>query len=391
MANLTAELRETLAFDGRKNAFTPKKLPFAEHTQLIDLAAKPQSTGAPGRPPRRRLFHVAIKEVNSTDMSIIARFCAASRQDVQAAGSSFVDSLSVALQSFEIALRHDRMRNYKIHGAGGRKFYDPSTAKPIANAAQIWHGFFQSARPTKMGLVINLDVAYSCFLGGGPFLQLAAEILGSGGGGGGGGRGGGRGGGFRGGRGGGGYGGGGGRGGRPSLTDMSAHEEQQLRRSLHGVMARATHRAASKMEKFKGFSGGSARQTQFRTHDGSDTTIEKYFKDTYNVILRYPHLKCAILGSSKNLVPLELVEIIGGTPIGPTRMTPSQVSDMIRESATRPHERLQRTKAWRSTLDYGKGDRVGKWGARIAMEPADVKGRVLESATVCYREGPLRR
>lgn len=216
-----------------------------------------------------------------------------------------MENLSRVLQSLNIAFRVDAIEQYRAHGAGGRRFFDPARASPIANGAEIWRGFFQSVLPLRGGLFLNLDVAFSPFLCHGPFLEVAAKVLSQGGGGGGGrgGRGGGRGG-DR------GYGGrGGGRGGydggrdgdgpRP-INELSQRDIQHLRKVLRNVNIETTHRQ-SKSKKFRGFTPTSAQTTMFMK-DGREISVVDYMYDAYNIRLRYPHMPCLIIGGRNTFV-----------------------------------------------------------------------------------------
>lgn len=325
-------------------------------------------------------------------------FCKRDRQTIQAASSSTVDGLSLALQSGEIALRHGPSRdpNLKIHGAGGRRFFAFHPSVPIANGGEILKGFFQSLRPTVSGLVLNLDVAYSCFLGGGPFLEVAAKILGQGGASGGGRAGygggsdrGGRGrGGFqRGGR--GGYGGGGG--GRAIITRLSIHEQQTLRKALNGVRIKPNHRQGAREQRLTGLTPKSAYETTFlvskdrnsRNEDDRRTNIVDYYRTKYNRSLQYPDLPCAIL-SGQAIIPLEFCDILSGTPIPPQKMKPAQVQEMIRESAFKPSARRERNMEIRRNNAYEKNALLKNFDMNISSNPIRLEARVLSPPQVLY-------
>lgn len=290
---LTAEHVGSLAFDSRRNAYMFKKLPFAAHTFEVDIPTKKdvigvsgtpvQAGGAAGRPKTARSFIITVQEAATIDLDVLGLFCSADRQTVMAAAAGVTEAVTTALQALEVLLRHEPTKRYKVHGAQGRRFFDPSLAVPIANGAEIWKGFFASVRPTAAGLVVNIDVAFSAFLGAGELLTVISRILGrdAGGGGGGRGRGGPRGrGDDRGGRRGrGGFQGGGGK--AQPIVSLRPDEVATLRKHLRSAQLRVTHRPTSKVELFKGFTPRTARETEFTMKDRSKTNVVQYFKERY--------------------------------------------------------------------------------------------------------------
>ncbi|UZJ56267.1 hypothetical protein CBS101457_005587 [Exobasidium rhododendri] len=258
---------------------------------------------------------------------------------------------------------------------------------PIANGAEICKGFFQSLRPAQMGLILNLDVAFRCFLSGGPFLEVAAKILGVGssGGGGGGGRGG------RGGRGGsrGGYGGGygGGHGAAPvMLQTLTTHEQQALRKKLQGVSIIPKHRPNAKAEKFTGFTPKSARNTYFEQKDGNavkNISVMEYSETKFNRKICFPNLPCAML-NRKTFIPLEFCKVLSGTPVPLQRMTPAMTQDMICESALKPPMRLERNREIRYKNAYESSKLLQAFDMKIAAEPVQVEARTLSSPQITY-------
>ncbi|PWN36391.1 Piwi-domain-containing protein [Meira miltonrushii] len=382
MDNLTSQQRKAICFDGRKNAYTCRELPLQQETINVELDPRPD---AGGRQRRKRLFRVKFARTNEFSSDIINRFIRADPQTIRSSGSAFVENLSRVLQSLNIAFRVDAIEKYRAHGAGGRRFFDPARATPIANGAEIWRGFFQSVLPLRGGLFLNLDVAFSPFLCQGPFLEVAAKILSQGGGGGGGrgGRGGGRG---YGGRGGGRGGYDGGRGGdapRP-ITDLGQREIHQLRKVLRNVNIQTTHRQGGKLEKFRGFTPTSAQTTMFM-RDGREISVASYMLEAYNIRLRHPHLPCLILGGKSTFVPPELCTVVGNSPIPPQKMLPGQVQEMIRHSAQEPSKRLEETNNWRRIRNYEANEKLTNWELNVDKRPVEMQARVLQPPRLAYQ------
>ncbi|PWN48211.1 Piwi-domain-containing protein [Violaceomyces palustris] len=401
---ITPQMASMLAYDGRSNAYTVLKLPFPTFTFTVQLppkAALPPVPGSPaatasGPPPTSRRdsernFQMIITFARATDPAKLIDYCNSNPQLVRAAGTGVVEEVYTGLQALDVLLRHEPTKIYKVHGAQGRRFFDPNNSVPIANGAEIWKGFFQSVRPTQSGLVVNIDVAFSAFIGGGDFLAVAAKILNlaPSGGGGGGGRG------FRGGRGGGGF--RGGRGGPPArggyggyqggesleISNLAPNQLQELRKRLKGVQIRVTHRPTNKVEIFKGFTPRPAKQIDFTMKDGTKQNVVTY----YNYRIKYPNLPCILLGNGKTFVPIEVCMIVPGTPVPPLRLNPMQVQDMIRESAQRPDQRRARIEEIRRQLNYDGDNRLKSWGITISRQLVPAQGRMLTPPVVQYAPG----
>ncbi|SPO38920.1 related to argonaute protein [Pseudozyma flocculosa] len=418
---LTTGIVDGLTFDGRKNAFANRPLPFEDITLEVGLPPRENLPAIPGTlgatvggpaPTRRRdsdrRFRMRVKKVREVDLSRLAAYCSGDRQIAMASGNANVlGQVFDGLQALDILLANEPAKKYRIQGAGRHRYFDGNNTLPIFGGAEVWRGFFQSVRPTMSGLVVNIDAAFSAFLGSGDLVTVAGKILNiipSGGGGGGGGRGGGGGGrggrgGFRGGppgRGGYGGGGGGGYGGGPSgpapaIDRLLPNQLQELRRRLKGSQVRVTHRPTNKVELFKGFTPKTAREMKFTLKDGTEHTILSYFKSKFNYTVRYPELPCVILGDGKSFVPMEVCALVpGSAPLPPQRLNPMQVQDMIRECAQRPDVKMRRIDEIRRQLSYEDDRRIQEWGVRISPQLMRAPARQLQPPTVQYSPGGQR-
>ena len=365
---LTEELFAGIAYDGRKHAYSMTRLPSDSFSIEITLGDVKDD---------KNLFSITIRLVAQVDLAVLELFCQADRQII----ANNQENVHTAMQALDILLRHEPAKTHKIHGAGGKRFYDGNNTQrvvQISQGAEIWKGFMQSARPTCNGMVINLDVAFSAFMTGGKMTEVASHVLGKAGGGGFGGGRGGRGG-YGGGR--GGYGGGGGA--SPELHSLEPHEQQALRKKFRMATIRATHRPHARPAPFKGFSDRPVSQITFEK-DGQRIRLVDYYQDTYNINLRYPNLPAVDVGGGRKYVPMELCEVQRGTALPPLSLSGSQVQDMIRESALRPSLRLSRVKEIRSDLAYEKSAILKDWDVEVATEMVTTTARVLRAPTVIY-------
>lgn len=417
---ITPEFARYLVYDGRALAYSfvplgtdsveweinlPPKADLAPLAGAPGTAPPPRGAAPPGQARASdRRFKIKIAFARKIDMQLILDACCGDRHAIMATAANPTELIQDGIQALDILLRvglHGRYQSGTSQAAM-RKFYNPSSAIAISQGAEIWPGFFQSARPCAAGLVVNLDPAFSAFVGGGPFMEVAAKVLGIAGGGGGdfGGRGGrsGRGGGWgdRGGRGGrgagrGGYGGGdfgggggAGRGGAAILTSLNQQDQRQLRMRLKNVAIRYTHRPSNKLESFQGFTPRGADQTEFTTRDGKTYTIAQYFLEKYNIRLRHPHLPCLRTGTQKSAVPMELCIVVPQGPIPATSLTPNQSADQIKVSAMRPDVRKRRVDEIRAEVAYDTDPMLRGWGVSVDQSPLRTEGRAIAPPEVSY-------
>ncbi|CAI5524418.1 unnamed protein product [Closterium sp. Naga37s-1] len=145
-----------LAFDGVKNVYTAAALPFeAQEFQvsLPDDRPAPAAGEAQSRRPRDRSFKVVLRLAASASVSQLMEFLAGRQTEVP----------QEVLQAIDIVLREQPTRMYV---PVARSFFSPDLGPraPIGNGVEAWKGFYQSVRPTQMGLTLNLDMAATAFL-----------------------------------------------------------------------------------------------------------------------------------------------------------------------------------------------------------------------------------
>lgn len=115
----------------------------------------------------------------------------------------------------------------------------------------------------------------------------------------------------------------------------------QLNRFLRNVAINVTYRNSSNRRRYKisKLSDMPANRLDVEIEGKPRITIEEYFRDTYNITLKYPWLPCVVSGAKNNiLIPCELCDIRPNQRfMGKTsdRVT----ADMIKIAATKPFDR----------------------------------------------------
>src|SRR5687767_3629167 len=118
--------------------------------------------------------------------------------------------------AMDVIIRH---RPSTVHTTVGRSFYTPQGAQLLYGGAEVWQGYYQSARPTRGRMLINIDLSATAFYEPGPLVQIVAKMLG-----------------------------------RRSPDDLQRgitdRERQRLERTIKGLKIKDTHRSGNR-RKFK--------------------------------------------------------------------------------------------------------------------------------------------
>ncbi|MED6110017.1 Protein argonaute PNH1 [Stylosanthes scabra] len=150
-------------YDGGRNLYTAAMLPFTYKEFTILLTEDDDSNGA----AREREFKVVIKFAARVSMHQLRELLSGKQ----------VDTPQEALTVIDIVLRELAAQSYV---SIGRFLYSPDFRKPqqLSGGLESWRGFYQSIRPTQMGLSLNIDMSSMAFIEPLPVIDFVAQILG---------------------------------------------------------------------------------------------------------------------------------------------------------------------------------------------------------------------
>ncbi|VAI59377.1 unnamed protein product [Triticum turgidum subsp. durum] len=134
------------AYDGRKSLYTAGPLPFTSRTFNIVLQDEDDKLGGAQVAQRReKHFTVVIKFAARADLHHLAMFLAGKQPDAP----------QEAIQVLDIVLRELPTARYS---PVARSFYSPNLGRrqQLGDGLESWRGFYQSIRPTQMGLSLNI-------------------------------------------------------------------------------------------------------------------------------------------------------------------------------------------------------------------------------------------
>ncbi|OCF55470.1 hypothetical protein L486_06954 [Kwoniella mangroviensis CBS 10435] len=362
------------AYDGRRNVFTPNKLPIADNSsQSFSVALAPDGIvhrtreGSSSDDENRR-WNLALKLVAEVDLEYVMEFCRANKGP-----PSNEEQCLTGIMATNILMRDFPSKTYAQVGATGNKFFSMAGAVAIPQGAVVCKGFMQSFRYSSSGLpMLNIDVGYSAFLADGPALEVIAKILDKS---------------SSRGRGRGGFGGG-----PPGqarvISELTALEIAIVKRTIRGMKFTVTHRNSPRLHTVLSVTLQPAEQITFeiqgREGGGRNISIADYFIEFHSVQVTKPRLPCIQYGK-KAFIPLEFVRFEKWNSLPPTKLNADQTAEMIKVSAINPKDRASQVNHWRAELAHESQDKIRAWGLQVSKRMVQLEARILPPPRVLYR------
>ncbi|CAA0806620.1 Protein argonaute 10 [Striga hermonthica] len=329
------------AYDGRKSLYTAGELPFAWKEFTVKLIDEDDSINGP---KRERVYKVVIKFVARANLHHLGQFLAGKR----------ADGPKEALQILDIVLRELSMKRFC---PVGRSFFSPDIRKPqrLGDGLEAWCGFYQSIRPTQMGLSLNIDMASAVFIEALPVIEFVAQLLG-----------------------------------KDVLSrPLSDSDRIKVKKALRGVKVEVTHRRDVRRKyRVAGITTQPTRELVFPVDDNSTMkSVVEYFQEMYGFTIQYTHLPCLQVGNQKkaNYLPMEACKIVEGQRYT-KRLSEKQITALLKVTCQRPRDRENDILQTVQHNDYEQDPYAKEFGIRISEKLASVEARVLPAPWLKYHE-----
>ncbi|KAK2980658.1 hypothetical protein RJ640_011466 [Escallonia rubra] len=329
------------AYDGRKSLYTAGELPFSWKEFRIKLVDEENGTNGP---KREREYSVVIKFVARANLHHLGQFLAGKRADAP----------QEALQILDIVLRELSNRRYC---PVGRSFFSPGIRKPqhLGEGLESWCGFYQSLRPTQMGLSLNIDMASAAFIEALPVIDFVAQLLGK----------------------------------DVSSRPLSDSDRVKIKKALRGVKVEVTHRGHVRRKyRVSGLTSQPTRELVFPVDDKSNMkSVVEYFQEMYGFTIQHAHLPCLQVGNQRkaNYLPLEACKIVEGQRYT-KRLNEKQITALLKVTCQRPRDRENDILQTVKHNAYDQDPYAKEFGIKISEKPASVEARVLPAPWLKYHE-----
>ncbi|KAK6913992.1 Piwi domain [Dillenia turbinata] len=329
------------AYDGRKSLYTAGELPFVWKEFNIKLVDEEDGINGP---KRERQYKVVIKFVSRANLHHLGQFLAGKRADAP----------QEALQILDIVLRELSTRRYCPIG---RSFFSPDIRTPqrLGEGLESWCGFYQSIRPTQMGLSLNIDMSSAAFIEPLPVIEFVAQLLG-----------------------------------KDVLSrTLSDSDRIKIKKSLRGVKVEVTHRGNVRRKyRVSGLTSQPTRELVFPVDDNSTMkSVVEYFQEMYGFTIQHAHLPCLQVGNQKkaNYLPMEACKIVEGQRYT-KRLNEKQITALLKVTCQRPRDRENDILQTVQHNAYDQDPYAKEFGLKISEKLASVEARILPAPWLKYHE-----
>ncbi|KAI7880301.1 Piwi-domain-containing protein [Lichtheimia hyalospora FSU 10163] len=331
-------------YDGRKNVFSPQPLPFgADHAAQFEVelqdseAASKRAAGT---------FKIRIKKAGEINMQELQRFLSGQ--------ASLTPNCLTCIMVLDVLVRHMPSMMY---ATVGRSFFTPQDKRVLPNGAEVWQGFYQSARPAVGKMMINVDVSATAFYESDTLPNVVAKILG-----------------------------------RRSIDELrrgiSDRDRSRLEKTLKGIKVQVMHRGEHRRKyKILKLAPSSADRTMFRDamdDNSEEMSVSTYFHQQYNMRLAYGFLPCVVV-KRDIFLPMEVCHVVAGQRFM-KKLNEKQTAEMIKFTCQKPQVRANKINQGFSMLQYRNNPYIQQFGMNIKSEMAMVSARVLPTPQISYSQ-----
>nr|BAO49750.1 argonaute protein [Lilium longiflorum] len=328
------------AYDGRKSLYTVGKLPFDSKNFKIKLPEREVSSTRRAE----KEYSITIKFAGRPDLHHLEQFMRG-RQ---------IDSPQETIQALDVVLREKPSTNYTIVA---RSFFSTvfGHRSEIGAGMECWRGYYQSLRPTQMGLSLNIDISATSFYKSVPVVDFVAQHL--------------------------------------DVKDVFRHtmnerDRIRVKKALKGIRVEVTHmQDLTRRYRVTGITPLPLRSLTFEDEIGNHVSVVQYFMDKYKCPLRVTHWPCLQAGSDSRptYLPMEVCKIVEGQRYS-KKLSDKQVTGILKATCKRPHEREKSIHEMVLKNDYGNDEFAKEFGMSITPNLATVEARVLNPPRLKYHE-----
>ncbi|RVW61731.1 Protein argonaute 1A [Vitis vinifera] len=320
--------RRLPAYDGRKSLYTAGPLPFVSKEFMITLIDEDDGTGAPRR---EREFKVVIKLAARADLHHLGLF----------------------LQGRQADAPKKLFRYCPV----GRSFYSPDLGRrqPLGEGLESWRGFYQSIRPTQMGLSLNIDMSSTAFIEPLPVIDFVTQLLNR----------------------------------DVSSRPLSDADRVKIKKALRGVKVEVTHRGNMRRKyRISGLTSQATRELTFPVDDrGTMKSVVEYFYETYGFVIQHSQWPCLQVGNQQrpNYLPMEVCKIVEGQRYS-KRLNERQITALLKVTCQRPQEREHDIMQTVHHNAYHEDPYAKEFGIKISEKLASVEARILPAPWLKYHD-----
>lgn len=343
--NLVAKYRGELSqclpvFDGRKNLYTRRQLPFQERTFKVPFKED----------EREQQFIVTIQYAATVNLDALHAVYGGRTRVVP----------QEVIQALDIIMRHGPCVTLTPVGRSIFSPPRPGDEPSIGGGHEVWFGYYTSVRPAQWKPMLNIDRSATAFYEAIPVLDFMVKLLSEGQ--------------------------------REPLNlqgirGLNHGQCTKLSKELATLRVKVLHLSYSRKYRVAKVTQLSAQQLEFSLDDGSKISVAAYFRQRYPKYMQYPHLPCIQTGTPARPVylPLEACHIVEGQPYR-KKLSENMTTNMIRRTAQPPQQRFQAIQ--RSVQDLVQRNKpfLDEFNIKVSTNPTALKGRVLDPPSLTFSQ-----
>ncbi|KAF7075334.1 hypothetical protein CFC21_080114 [Triticum aestivum] len=322
------------AYDGRKSLYTAGSLPFESEefsVTLVDPEKKDKEKA-------EREYKITIRIAGRTDLYHLQQFLKGRQRDMP----------QETIQVLDVVLRESPSWNYVTVS---RSFFSTTFGHrgDIGEGLECWRGYYQSLRPTQMGLSLNIDISATSFFKPVTVVQFVLEFLNL----------------------------------RDTSRPLTDRDRVKIKKALRGVRVETNHQEDQiRRYKITGITPVPMSQLIFPVDErGTRMSVVQYFMQRYKYNLQYTSWPCLQSGSDARPVylPMEACKIVEGQRYS-KKLNDKQVTNILRATCQRPQQREQ------SIREYAEDKFAQEFGINVCSDLVSVPARVLPPPMLRYHD-----
>ncbi|XP_003561331.2 protein argonaute 14 [Brachypodium distachyon] len=321
-----------VAYDGSKSLYTAGELPF----KVMDFSIKL------GKERREIEYKVTIRFAARANLYHLQQFLSGRQRDCP----------QDTIQALDVALRETPSQNYATFS---RSFFSSNFGQSdIGDGLECWKGYYQSLRPTQMGLSLNIDTSSTSFYKAISVIKYVQACLPN----------------------------------ADTRRPLSDRDRLKIKKALRGVRVETTHQQGKRSSyKITGITSVPLIQLNFSLDEGTQMTVAQYFLERYKYRLEFTSWPCLQSGNDSRPIylPMEVCTIIEGQRFT-RKLNEKQVTGILRATCQRPQLREENIRKMVESNNYAADRMAREFGIDVANQMVNVHARVLPPPTLKYHE-----
>ncbi|KAI9569067.1 Piwi domain-containing protein [Boletus coccyginus] len=337
-------------YDGDAIAYSSTVLSFGNAATFdVNMSDRPPREGGQSR----GVIRIALKRVNAAPITF---------EDLQGLldgrTTQLSSSATVALNLVQLILR--QAPNLKYPNNVRAFFCREAGSRVLGGGLEILKGYYQSVRPTLRTLLVNIDTSCGILYQAGPMPEIALSFLGTT---------------------------------HPRALNLSEGPDlAKLKKFFGGILVTFTHRKGKKkILSIVPRAGFEQFEWNKDKNEGvvQTTTVQAYFREAYNITLRYPEAVGVKVGGG-SIVPIEVC-VVAPDQRFKRRLPQELTKKMVEFTTDKPRARLEAIRRGivgaDAALNYASSPFVRDAGIEVATVPTTIDGKVLSTPPMQYRKG----